>query len=114
MGGGLQGVWTILASDLFAWSLLLLFSFSALTAGTMAVVKHCLKATMNPLQRAQDQVKELQRKGRHCAIFARMRSTTFCGTTAATVGCVQTQQAGKINWKQCPTLLMPPASVEKS
>ena len=54
--GGLQGVWTILASDLFAWSSLLLFSFSALTAGTMAVVKHCLKATMNPLQRAQDQV----------------------------------------------------------
>merc|ERR550519_2997077 len=67
----------------------------------MAVATHCLAVTMNPLQRALDQVNELQRKERRCAIFARPRSTTFCGTTEPTVECVETQRAGKLSWKQC-------------
>ena len=49
-----------LASDLFAWSLPLPFLSSASTVSIMAVVTHCLAATINPLQRVQDQVVKYQ------------------------------------------------------
>ena len=55
-GGQLEAS-TILASDSFAGSLLSLSSSSVSTVSTMAVVTHCLTATMSPLQKALDQVK---------------------------------------------------------